>query len=67
MAKLKGSECEIILKLAGSVFGDKRFIGTGYITTPIRNPQDRELYIREHDYNNRSAFIGRRSSGRWPA
>ena len=27
MAKLKGSECEIILKLAGGVFGDKGFIG----------------------------------------
>ena len=24
MAKLKGSECETILKMAGSVFGDKR-------------------------------------------
>jgi len=52
MAKLKGSECEMILKLAGGVFGDKGFIGTDYITTPIRKPQDRELYIREHDYNN---------------
>jgi len=52
MAKLKGSECEIILKLAGGVFGDKGFIGTDYITTPVRKPQDRELYIREHEYNN---------------
>jgi hypothetical protein len=52
MAKLKGTECEIILKLAGGVFGDKGFIGTDYITTPVRKPQDRELYIREHDYNN---------------
>ena len=52
MAKLKGSECEAILKVAGGVFGDKGFIGTDYITTPIRKPQDRELYIREHDYNN---------------
>ena len=52
MAKLKGSDCEIILKLAGGVFGDKGFIGTDYITTPFRKPQDRELYIREHEYNN---------------
>ena len=52
MAKLKGSECDMILKLAGGVFGDKGFIGTDYITTPIRKPKDRELYMREHDYNN---------------
>jgi DDE superfamily endonuclease len=52
MGKLKGSECGTILKLAGGVFGDKGFIGTNYITTPIRKPEDRELYIREHDYNN---------------
>jgi hypothetical protein len=52
MAKLKESECETILKMAGGVFGDKGFIGTDYITTPIRKPMDRELYIREHDYNN---------------
>jgi hypothetical protein len=32
--------------------GDKGFIGTDYITTPVRKPQDRDLYIREHDYNN---------------
>ena len=52
MAKLKGSECEMILKLTGGVFGDKGFIGTDYITTPTRKPKDRELYMREHDYNN---------------
>ncbi len=52
MAKLKESECETILKAAGGVFGDKGFIGTDYITTPVRKPQDRDLYIREHDYNN---------------
>jgi len=53
MAKLKGSECETILKAAGGVFGDKGFIGTDYITTPIRKPEGRELYMREHVYNNR--------------
>src|SRR5271154_5449193 len=52
MAKLKGSDCEMILKAAGGVFGDKGFIGTDYITTPVRKPQHRDLYIREHDYNN---------------
>jgi DDE superfamily endonuclease/Helix-turn-helix of DDE superfamily endonuclease len=52
MAKLKGLECESILKIAGGVFGDKGFIGTDYITTPVRKPKGRELYIREHDYNN---------------
>lgn len=52
MAKLKDTECETILKAAGGVFGDKGFIGTDYITTPVRKPQNRELYIREHDYNN---------------
>lgn len=38
MAKLKGSDVEKILKKAGGVFGDKGFIGTDYITTPIRKP-----------------------------
>ncbi len=52
MKKLKERECETILKMAGGVFGDKGFIGTDYITTPVRKPEGRELYIREHDYNN---------------
>ena len=43
MAKLKGSVVEKILKKAGGVFGDKGFIGTGYITTPIRKPECRKL------------------------
>jgi hypothetical protein len=51
MAKLRGSGCEAILKAAGGVFGDKGFIGTEYITTPVRKPQHRDLYLREHDYN----------------
>jgi hypothetical protein len=34
--------CEL-LKKAGGVFGDKGFIGTDYITTPIRKPTCREL------------------------
>jgi len=54
MAKLKESECEKILKQAGGVIGDKGFIGTDYITTPVRKPKKRELYIREREYNNRS-------------
>jgi len=52
MAKLRDSDCGMILKAAGGVFGDKGFIGTDYITTPIRKPQNRDLYMREHDYNN---------------
>jgi DDE superfamily endonuclease/Helix-turn-helix of DDE superfamily endonuclease len=51
MGKLTGSASEKILKTAGGVFGDKGFIGTGYITTPVRKPEKRELYIREKEYN----------------
>src|ERR1044071_1641955 len=51
MGKLSDSESEKILKAAGGVFGDKGFIGTDYITTPIRKPEHRELYIREKEYN----------------
>jgi hypothetical protein len=57
MAKLTGSECEMILKLAGDVIGDKGFIGTDYIITPVRKPKDRELYIREQDYNNQISSL----------
>jgi hypothetical protein len=57
MRKLRGSECEMILKLAGDVIGDKGFIGTDYIITPVRKPEDRELYIREHDYNNQISSL----------
>jgi DDE superfamily endonuclease/Helix-turn-helix of DDE superfamily endonuclease len=56
MAKLKGSDCETILKVAGGVLADKGFIGTGY-TTPVRKPQDRDLYMREHDYNNQISSL----------
>jgi hypothetical protein len=52
MGKLSDSASERILKAAGGVFGDKGFIGTDYITTPVRKPEHRELYIREKDYNN---------------
>ena len=52
MAKLKGSDAEKILKEAGGVFGDKGFIGTDYITTPIRKPECRELLQWEHEWNN---------------
>ena len=53
MAKLKGSDIEKILKTAGGVFGDTGFIGTDYITTPIRKPQCRKLLQWEHEWNNR--------------
>jgi len=52
MAKLDGSDVERILKKAGGVFGDKGFIGSGYITTPIRKPQYRKLLQWEHEWNN---------------
>jgi hypothetical protein len=57
MAKLKGSKCERILKEAGGVIGDKGFIGTDYIVTPVRKPEHRELYLREHDYNNQISSL----------
>ena len=52
MAKLEGSGVEKILKKAGGVFGDKGFIGTDYITTPIRKPPCRKLLQWEHEWNN---------------
>lgn len=52
MGKLADSDSEKILKAAGGVFGDKGFIGTDYITTPVRKPESRELYIREKEYNS---------------
>lgn len=52
MAKLAGSDTEKILKKAGGVFGDKGFIDTDYITTPIRKPECRELLQWEHEWNN---------------
>jgi hypothetical protein len=57
MRKLTGTECETILKHAGGVIGDKGFIGTDYITTPVRKLEDRELYMREHDYNNQVSSL----------
>jgi len=53
MAKLKNPECEKILRAAGGVLGDKGFIGTDYITTPIRKPQCRKLLGWEHEWNNK--------------
>lgn len=32
--------------------GIKDSSGTDYVTTPVRKPQHRDLYMREHDYNN---------------
>ncbi len=57
MAKLKESARESILHGAGGVIGDKGFIGTDYITTPVRKPENRDLYIREHDYNNQVSSL----------
>ncbi len=52
MAKLKGSDVEMILKKAGGVLGDKGFIGTDYITTPIRKSKCRQLLQWEHEWSN---------------
>ena len=52
MEKLRGSAVEKILREAGGVFGDKGFIGTDYITTPIRKPECRGLLQWEHEWNN---------------
>lgn len=57
MAKLKESVCETILKAAGDALGDKGFIGTDYIATPVRKPQHRDLYLREKDYNNQISSL----------
>jgi hypothetical protein len=50
MEKLKG-EVKEILNLAGAVIADKGFQGSGYVT-PAKKPQDRELYLHEHEYNS---------------
>ena len=55
MKKLKGTVKEI-LDLAGSVIADKGFQGSGYVT-PAKKPKDRELYMREHEYNNQISSI----------
>ena len=50
MKKLEG-EVKEILGLAGSVIADKGFQGSGYVT-PAKKPKGRELYMREHEYDN---------------
>ena len=57
MAKLTGSEGEMVLKLAGDVIGDKGFIGTDYIITPVRKPKGHDLSMSEHDYNNQISSL----------
>ena len=52
MEKLKGSSVEKILKKAGGAFGDKGFIGTDHITTPIRKPKFRKLLQWENEWNS---------------
>jgi hypothetical protein len=55
MKKLEGTVKEI-LELAGAVIGDKGFQGSGYIT-PVKKPVGRDLYLREHQYNNQISSI----------
>ena len=64
MRKLKGSAVEKILKKAGGVFGDKGFIGTDYITTPIRKPECRELLAMGARVEQSGEFIPRASRAR---
>ena len=54
--KKREGEVKEILDLAGSVIADKGFQGSGYVT-PAKKPQDRELYRREHEYNNQVSSI----------
>ena len=54
--KKREGEVEEILDLAGSVVADKGFQGSGYVT-PAKKPLDRELYTREHEYNNQVSSI----------
>jgi hypothetical protein len=55
MKKLEG-EVKEILDLAGSVVADKGFQGSGYVT-PVKKPADRELYMREQEYNGQISSI----------
>ena len=54
--KKREGEVKEILDLAGSVIADKGFQGSGYVT-PAKKPQNRELYTREHEYNNQVSSI----------
>ncbi len=54
--KKREGEVEEILDLAGSVIADKGFQGSGYVT-PVKKPADRELYMREHEYNGQLSSI----------
>jgi hypothetical protein len=55
MKKLEG-EVKEILGLAGSVIVDKGFQGSGYVT-PAKKAANRELYVREYEYNAQISSI----------
>lgn len=57
MTTLAESECEVILKLAGDTIGDKGFIGTDYLITPVRKPKDRDLSMRDHDHKSQISSL----------
>lgn len=57
MAKLAGSDSEQILTSAAGVIADKGFIGTDYITTPLRKPPGRPLHPTEKDYNKQVSSL----------
>ena len=54
--KKREGQVKDILDLAGSVIADKGSQGSGYVT-PAKKPQHRELYTREHEYNNQVRSI----------
>jgi hypothetical protein len=62
MAKLKESECEMILKLAGDVIGDKGFIGTDYIITQFASQKTTTCTCANMTTITRSAHCVRPSS-----
>jgi len=58
MAKLKGATAvERILRKAGGALGDKGFIGTDFIITPIRKPPHRELLDWEREWNRQVSSL----------
>jgi hypothetical protein len=56
MAKIDET-VEKILRNAGGVIGDKGFIGTDYITTPVRKPKNDELSMNQEAYNTQVSSL----------
>lgn len=56
MRKLRESKVQEILAAAGGVIADKGFQGSGYFT-PVKKPENRELLLREHEYNRQLSSL----------